>query len=434
MSKKVVIIGAGPSGVLLAHYLLRRDNQYQVTIYERRSDPRLMSFPNARTFPISLNDRGTDALYQIPNVEAAVKRVSLEMYGTVFHQAGKTRVTTRKRPLVTLDRTNLVILLLELLQAYDNNRLNFYFNHLCTQVNLEAKTATIQPLTAGESHTVPYDLLIGADGSHSIVRAAFLTHDLFEFEQKYVLNDYKSIFLAHPQSHPEIKLEAGKIHSWRTNDGTFIVLLHQYDGTMGGVILFPRQHNQVAQLASCEDVLQYFQQHFPEVGQMMTEAEAEAFLKRPITRVLTTSCSHYHYSDSVLLIGDAIHAVSPAIGQGCNAALEDVAMLNSLLNETGDDLKIALEQFTLRRKKDAHALTELSNYSFPSSTRLFIEFILREQLGKLLHRLLPQQCPPSLSQLVFETTVPYAEILKIYQPWINKVKRATERQRNQPIN
>lgn len=210
MSKKVVIIGAGPSGVLLAHYLLRRDNQYQVTIYERRSDPRLMSFSNARTFPISLNDRGTDALYQIPNVEAAVKRVSLEMYGTVFHQAGKTRVTTRERPLVTLDRTNLVILLLELLQAYDNNRLNLYFNHQCTQVNLEAKTATIQSLTAGENHTVPYDLLIGADGSHSIVRTAFLIHDLFEFEQKYVLNDYKSIFFGSPSGPSRNQVRSGK--------------------------------------------------------------------------------------------------------------------------------------------------------------------------------------------------------------------------------
>ena len=37
MVNKVVIVGAGPSGLLLAHYLLRRGDKYQVDIYERRN-------------------------------------------------------------------------------------------------------------------------------------------------------------------------------------------------------------------------------------------------------------------------------------------------------------------------------------------------------------------------------------------------------------
>lgn len=39
MLAKIVIIGAGPAGLLLAHYLLRR-GKYQVEIYDRRPDPR----------------------------------------------------------------------------------------------------------------------------------------------------------------------------------------------------------------------------------------------------------------------------------------------------------------------------------------------------------------------------------------------------------
>ena len=41
MLHKIVIIGAGPSGLLLAHYLLRR-GKYQVEVYEQRADPRLV--------------------------------------------------------------------------------------------------------------------------------------------------------------------------------------------------------------------------------------------------------------------------------------------------------------------------------------------------------------------------------------------------------
>jgi len=66
MAKKIVIVGAGPSGLLLAHYLLNRDRKYQIDIYERRQDPRTKSISKSRTFPITLNSRGMNALRQIP--------------------------------------------------------------------------------------------------------------------------------------------------------------------------------------------------------------------------------------------------------------------------------------------------------------------------------------------------------------------------------
>jgi len=55
MIQNVVIIGAGPAGLLLAHYLLRR-GKYHVD--ERRPDPRLVDASKDRTFPISLQERG----------------------------------------------------------------------------------------------------------------------------------------------------------------------------------------------------------------------------------------------------------------------------------------------------------------------------------------------------------------------------------------
>lgn len=431
MVKKVIIVGAGPCGVLLAHYLLRRGDQYQIDLYDRLNDPRKVEFSNVRTFPISLTQRGMNALGQISGIEAAVRAISLEMSGTVFHQQnGKTRVTSRKKPLVTLDRTNLVILLLQkLADQYDNSRLNLYFNHSCTQVNFEAKTITFQNTekisdAADSNDTVNYDLLVGADGARSLIRSYFLNTELFEFEQKYVPTDYKSIILPAADRPSDIHLETGKIHSWRINNGTFVVLLHQLDGGMSGVILYPRQTNQITQLSTPEAVLEFFRQYFPEVGRWMSTAEAEAFLQRPSARILTIRCSRYHQGDSVLILGDAAHSVSPAIGQGCNAALEDAAIVNSLLNEYADDWAQAIAQFTLRRQADAHALVELGDYSFPSSPKLFIEFVIREQLMKTLHQLFPDRCSPSLSELVFESSVPYSEILQTHQKWIEKVKRS----------
>lgn len=427
MVKKVAIIGAGPSGLLLAHYLLRRGDKYQIDIYERRSDPRIVSFSKSRTYPISLNERGMRALRKIEGLEEAVKAISVSMRGTIFHQKnGKARFTPRKKPLTTLDRTKLAIALLKLTENYDKSRLNIHFNCQCTSIDFAAKKLKLQ-LETQEDFTIDYDLLIGADGGRSVVREHFLATEDFECQQKYVPNDYKSIFLPRPDENSGIHLEKGKIHSWMLKDGTFVVLLHQRDETMGGVVLFLHNKNQIASLSTTEEVLQFFQKNFPEVAQLMPKEEAEAFLNRPVSRILTVRCSRYHQDASVLLIGDAAHAVSSSIGQGCNAALEDVVLLDNLLNEYSDDLAVALEQFTVRRKQDAHALVELGDNAFPSTTGLFIEFVLRESLGNILHQIFPKRFPPSISELVFETTVPYSEILNSYKGWISKVKKSNEK-------
>jgi kynurenine 3-monooxygenase len=438
--KKVAIVGAGPGGILMAHYLLRRGDQYQVDIYERRSDPRTVPFATSRTFPITLTDRGVLALRQIPGVEAAVRAISAEITGTVFHaQNGKKRVTDRKKSLNTLDRTRLVMVLLDTLtqnyltQNYDSRRLNIHFNCACTQVDFDTRTVRFQsmetttPTDTKAEFSQDYDLLIGADGARSVVRTHFLETELFEFEQKYIPNDYKSIFLPCSTKPAHINLESGKIHNWRLDDGTALLLVHQPDETMSGVLLFPRQNNQVLGLSTPAAVLSFFRTHFPEVGEWMSATEAEAFLQRPVSRIVTIRCNRYHQGDSVLLIGDAAHAVSPALGQGCNAALEDVVLFDRLLNETSDQIGPAIEQFTIRRKADAHALAELSNNTFPSSTPLFVEFVLRERLAKILNQLLPHYFSPSLTELLFEPAIPYSEILHAYDGWVAKVKKENEK-------
>jgi kynurenine 3-monooxygenase len=437
MVEKIVIIGAGPSGVLMALYLLQRSDRYQIDIYDRLGDPRTIEFSNARTYPITLTERGMSAIAPIEGLEAAVREISLETNGTVFHQQnGKTRVTSRKKSLLTLDRTNLVITLLkQLTEKYDQSRINLHFGHVCTEVNFAAKSVTFQPTAQMSESTestdanlliVNYDRLMGADGARSAVRSQFLNTEMFEIEQKYIPNVYKSIVLPDAERSSDPHLESGKVHSWRTHDGIVVLLLYQADGSMSGAIYFPRQNTQVVNLTTPEAVLQFFHERFPEVGQLMPLSEAEAFLRRSLSSALTIRCNRYHYGDSVLILGDAAHATSPSLGQGCNAALEDVAIFDKLLDEFTNDWASAIAQFTVRRKADAHALVELSDNSLPSSSKLFIEFVIRARLAKMLHQLFPDRFSPSLFELVTESSVPYSEILDRYKGWIAKVKKSNQ--------
>ena len=433
MVLKIVIVGAGPSGILLAHYLLRRSQPYQIDIYDRLGDPRTIEFSNARTYPITLTERGMSAIARIEGLEAAVRAISLETNGTVFHQQnGKTRVTSRKKSLLTLDRTNLVITLLQqLTKNCNNSRVNLHFGHACTEVDFAAKSVTFQPTAQTDeltdaNVTVNYDRLIGADGARSVVRSQFLNTEMFEFEQKYIPNVYKSLVLPNAAQSSDVHLESGKVHSWRTKDGIVVLLLYQADGSMSGAIYFPQQNTRIVDLATPSAVLQFFHEHFPEIGQLMPQSEAEAFLKRSLSSVLTIRCNRYHYGDRVLILGDAAHATSPSLGQGCNAALEDAAIFDNLLDEFADDWASAIAQFTVRRKADAHALVELSDNSIPFSSKLFIEFMIRARLAKMLHQFFPNRFSPSLFELITESSIPYCEILKRYKGWIAKVKKSNQ--------
>ncbi|WP_238360752.1 FAD-dependent oxidoreductase [Iningainema tapete] len=403
MVKRVVIVGAGPSGVLLAHYLLRRDDHYYVEIYERRSDPQTVPFSQSRTFPLVLNQRGMTVLSKLEGILAAVKAVSLECTGSFNHQKnGKTQFLPRQKSILILDRVRLVVTLLKMLtKQYNSNRFNIHFDHQCKQVDFEAKTVTFQNTAVNYTGevTVGYDLLIGADGVRSRVREQLRSTNQFELETKYVPSAYKSIFLPALNA---TSLKAGYVHTWRGSDGTSVILVHDLDGLMSGTVNFPRENNPIVNLSTKEQVWQFFRDRFPEVAQLLPESEVEAFLNRPISTISTIRCNRYHHGDSVLLIGDAAHATSPSLGQGCNAAFEDVAFFDELLNEYSDHIASAIEQFTLRRKPDAHALVELSDYAFPLSGKLmFLEFFIRLRAAQIMHQLFPKYFSPSLFQLVW---------------------------------
>ena len=113
MLQKVVIIGAGPAGLLLAHYLLRR-GKYRVELYERRSDPRLVDASQDRTFPISLQERGRKALREIAGLEEAIALKSVFCNGSkIYRKQGKARKIPRAIPILTIDRNRLVTILLQ---------------------------------------------------------------------------------------------------------------------------------------------------------------------------------------------------------------------------------------------------------------------------------------------------------------------------------
>ena len=429
VTPKAVVVGAGPAGLLMAHYLLARD--YQVEIYDRRPDPRAVDLESRRSFPISLQERGRRALKGITGLEAAIAKHSVFCKGTVIHRKKSTRDIKRKNEVMTIDRNQLVLSLLEhLTDRYGVPELTLRFDCRCDRIDDEQQTVhfktTDQTINEG-AFSIHYDRLIGADGAHSEVRKQLSTRYGLSYEIAYVPDAYKSIFLDRKNIEAGVEFAPDRIHSTNLGKDCRIILAPQPGDRLHGAFIFRADHNPLAAFTTKEEIQDFFTTQIPTFRPVLSTDEAQALLQRPTARLVTVKCEQFHYGDRILLIGDAAHAVSPSIGQGCNSALEDICIINQLLDRYQDNWTKTIEQFSQERVADAHALIALSNYCFPRSKWLIPEFLFRLTIGRKLSKWFPKWFKPFVFDLVLDSAMPYSEVLRLSQGWIDKVKRSTDR-------
>ncbi|HHP7243896.1 MAG TPA: FAD-dependent oxidoreductase [Elainellaceae cyanobacterium] len=430
--KKIVIIGAGPCGVLLAHYLLRRSANYQVEIYDRRDDPRHVEFPTHRSHSINLGKRGLAALSAIEGLEPAIRAKGIMSGGRVLHfKNGKTVSMQKRSKRLSINRNALVIAMLsKLIEIYDESRLRLHFNCKYIRTDFTSQTITFQHVHHGCSTSTQfettYDVLVGADGVNSAVREQLQLTPGFEMERVRLPWIYKTLTLRFGEQHNEIRVAPRNAHIWKLSLFSIFTAIPRPDNSFSCVIGFHKNHNPLLGLSTPHDVLTFFHQQIGSASQLITLSEAEAFFDKPFSTISAIRCNRYHQGDRVIILGDAAHAISPLIGQGCNSSLEDVAILDRLLDEYADDWAQVLPQFSRRRQPDAEALFQLSNYTVPISRRLWIELLLKTHAQSFLHHRFPKLVAPSLLDSISGTTLPYSAILNRYQGWIDRVKQSNE--------
>ncbi|MEO1340045.1 MAG: NAD(P)/FAD-dependent oxidoreductase [Cyanobacteria bacterium J06635_13] len=437
MTNKVLIVGAGPSGILLALYLLRRPD-YQVEIYELRSDPRVNPQVGASNYPLILCQRGLAACRQIKGLESEIELAGIGIEGAICFNNSRRRYRSDRQKLVSINRKTLVMTLLNYLEKnYGSDRLKIHFEHRYLQTDLEQKQAEFEQVSSSTNNfpeqtriTAPYDLLIGSDGVHSRVRKDCLEGSETNFEKKSTHLKYKTLFLNSLNADTATTLELGRVYGWRSPDGVTLLASRQRDRTVGCTLFVRDRQKTLDQFHTKEEVLNFFNVNFEEIASSISPQEAEDFSQRSLAPIWTVSCDSYHYRDSILIIGDAAHAISPSIGQGCNSALEDVMVLDSLLDRYGDDWAKVLPKYSQSRVADAHAVRELADHALPLSKWMFILFIIRLTINRTLHRLFPQLFSLPFFDLIPNTTVAYSEIHRSAQHWIALVKKTNERYLN----
>lgn len=129
---------------------------------------------------------------------------------------------------------------------------------------------------------------------------------------------------------------------------------------------------------------------------------------------MTIHCAPLTYGELIALIGDAAHAMVPFLGQGMNAGFEDCTVIDSLLDQHGEDWGAVLREYERQRKPDCDAVTEPSLRNFTELTELAGDssFLLQKKLEHKNHRLYPDRFIPLYMRVAF-THIPYSQIQHI---------------------
>lgn len=413
MSKKILIVGAGLAGSAMATLMARRG--FAVEVYEKRPDPRRVSTAAGRSINLGLSTRGLKALATL-DLEQRVSAEAVPMRGRVIHgRDGRTKYQPygkdQHHALLSVEREKLNALLIERADAHDNVRFVFdaRFTALETGGGPVARFATADGVVEAG-----YDLLIGADGSFSTVRRLMQIGQRADYHREFLSWGYKELRVpVGAEGKPQLELEA--LHVWPRGD--CLLLTHaNRDGSHTASFFMPWEGETSFRTLDTEpEVEAFFARTFPDLLARCPELPAQ-FLARPTASLVTVRTSRWWRGDSVVLIGDACHAVYPFYGQGMNAALEDCSALAAAIDRHPDEPATAFAEYQAERRPNTDALAQLSKDNFRELASHLTSpfFVLRKKADVWLARLLPAVWQPLYSMIV-HSTMPYLEALRRYR-------------------
>lgn len=329
--KTVVVVGAAVGGAAAALAFARAGAR--VTVVERIAAPRAVGAG------IAIAANGLAVLRRL-GVADAVTAVA-EQVGAPRVVDGRDRLLLRPPPSASdvrvLRRSELQGILLDALVAHEA---------IDVKLGLTVREATrdgvlrLEPTSAsgadesngGDGRTIRADLVIGADGVHSRVRAC----GAFGARVRKPGIPYLRVLV--PGDH------ATETEAW-TSEGLFGSLR-----VRGGTYAYASAGSPAMQRAlaarDLDAIRRLWSKAYPRAGSVF--AAVDAFDDVLVNAIVRVDCERWH-DGRLVLLGDAAHAMAPNLGQGANSALVDAATLVDEL-QSATDVESGLRAWTARRR------------------------------------------------------------------------------------
>ena len=404
MNKRIIIIGSGLSGPLLA--LLLAQKGYTIDLYEKRLDPRKGSSHTGRSINLSLSHRGIQAL-KSANVFKDIAPYLIPMKGRMIHcENGELDFqpyslnSNEYINSVSRDKLNKV-----LMTATENTgKVNIYFNHTLIEV-------TSDELKFSSGRTIPNKgIIFGADGVGSKLRKFIDTTTNSPSRAEPLGHAYKELNIK-PGNTRKFQIDNNSLHIWPR--GTFMLIaLPNTDGSFTCTLFMPNEGEvSFASLKNQADVINFFNTHFTDALPLF-ENFPQSFFDNPTGKLATIYSDKWH-TDNLCLIGDAAHAVVPFFGQGMNASFEDCQILLDCLSISNNNWELALPLFNKTRKPDVDSIAKMAIENYIEMRDLVTQpnYILRKKIASTLSEKFPHKFIPRYNMVSF-SSIPYSEVYK----------------------
>ncbi|MFK7933588.1 MAG: FAD-dependent oxidoreductase [Saprospiraceae bacterium] len=413
--QKVIIIGAGLCGSLLAIRLAQRG--YKVDLYEKRGDMRLAHVDAGRSINLALSKRGLMALERV-GLKEEILEYCIPMRGRMIHARGGNSwfspYSGREEDYInSVSRSGLNIELLNLAEAHEN--ISIQFNAACQKVDLEAATAHLHDRETGKTWTVTGDIVIGTDGAGSAVRKSMMSQTtklLFNYSQDFLRHGYKELTIK-PSATGGYQIEKNALHIW-PRDTFMIIALPNLDGSFTVTMFHPFEGKYgFNHLKTKEQVTNFFEAEFPELIPYIPHY-VEEYFENPVGTLGTIKCYPWQAYGKTLIMGDASHAIVPFYGQGMNASFEDVRVFDDVLNECEGNWEKVFTTFQERRVPDANAIADLAldNFIEMQDKVNDADFIEKRKLEMQLEQTFPDYYS-KYSLVTFQPKLPYQQAMQL---------------------
>ena len=400
-NKKITIIGAGLVGSLWA--LLLRKRNFEVEVFEKRSDIRKEVKDSGRSINLIVTSRGMQAL-ALAQVLGDVLKLCVSVFGRMIHTKSG---DLAYQPYGQENEKNLSIsrtaLNQFLINAAEKAGAKFYFDHSLIEIDFKNRNVNF-----ANGKNSSYEILFGTDGAGSLVRKNLVQQFPASYIEKseWLSADYKELFLPKPNS-----LDKKALHIWPRGTHMMMALANLDESFTVTLYLPQKGANSFANIKTDQDIVDLFKNEFPDAISLMPHY-LEDFKNHPQGALGTIRCSNWIYEDSVCLMGDAAHAIVPFFGQGMNSGFEDCTNFLNILDEK-KSWQEAFKIYNEMQRPNANAIADMAieNWIEMSEKVADPKFLLRKKVEAILEKQFPEIFKSRYGMVTY-TVIPYHLVQK----------------------